>query len=536
MRQTIKQRLLLVLAGISLLTVIALLFLQIGIYEPIYHYDEGIIAYGAVRVLQGELPYRDFWTQYSPGQFYLVAGFFKFFGANIMVERWCDIIIRVLLALMFMAMSARLTNWKLALPTWVFAVLWLNFYVFFGYPIFPALTFALASIYTLLRGLTCRRFLCAAGILMGLCFIFRHDMAVYLCLSQMCGALIVILHKRGAPNSFIKHIISISKGMLPYFTGAALIILPVSIYFLVNVPLGELANQLLIFPLVEFPKVRGLPYPHLKCSLDMIPFYAPWLIYAAALSIAIMIMIRKQKDDDDLLRASGIVMVAIFGLCGFNQIRIRADIIHTVQFFLVSLILLPVLFQEWRWKRTASARGIAVAAIIIGIIISYNPMKKFRKSMRLNDTARLTLMNEGPTTTLSRSHALLLHPEESRVALEMQRLTRPDEYIYIGLDQHDKIFINDVLLYFLMVRNCPTRYHELHPGLVNTLPVQREMISDLEKHKPPYVVTTKKFSGIIEPNDSAKSTNVKLLDNYLSQKYYYINTIGEYKIYKRSGS
>ena len=534
--QTSKQRLLVVLAGISLLTSISLLYSQVGIYAPIYHYDEGIIAYGAVRVMQGELPYRDFWTQYSPGQFYLVAGFFKFFGANIMVERWGDSIIRALLALMLMALSAQLTHWKFALPTWVFAVLWLNSYTYFGYPIFPALLFAVASICTLLRGFTSRRFLCASGILMGLCFLFRHDMAVYLCIAQMFGALLIMVHKRVEPNAFGKHTISIIKGVLPYICGATLVILPISAYFMLHVPLGELANQLLIFPLIEFPKVRGLPYPRLACSLDMLPFYAPWLIYAAALSVAILIMIRQQKNDADVLRASGIVMVAAFGLCGFNQMRVRSDLIHTVQFFLMSLILLPVLFREWRCKSTASARGIVVAAIIIGIIVISNPMKEFLHSLRAPGNVRLTSLHEAQTTTLPRSHDLLALPEESSVALEIRSLTAPDEYVYIGLNQHDKIFINDVMLYFLMDRKCPTRYQELHPGLANTEPVQREMIADLEKHKPRYMVTTDKFDGVVEANDSAKSTHVKLLDTYLSKQYYYIKTIGAYMIYKRNGS
>ncbi len=36
-------------------------------------YDSGIILTGGMRILNGELPYRDFFTMYAPGQFYIDA-------------------------------------------------------------------------------------------------------------------------------------------------------------------------------------------------------------------------------------------------------------------------------------------------------------------------------------------------------------------------------------------------------------------------------------------------------------------------------
>ncbi len=50
-------------------------------------YDEGLSLYGALRVFHGRLPYRDFWTNYGPGEFYLLAGCFRFFGIYAMWGR-----------------------------------------------------------------------------------------------------------------------------------------------------------------------------------------------------------------------------------------------------------------------------------------------------------------------------------------------------------------------------------------------------------------------------------------------------------------
>jgi hypothetical protein len=49
--------------------------------------DEGIVLAGAERILRGELPYRDFFSFYTPGSFYLVALLFRVFGDSLTVAR-----------------------------------------------------------------------------------------------------------------------------------------------------------------------------------------------------------------------------------------------------------------------------------------------------------------------------------------------------------------------------------------------------------------------------------------------------------------
>lgn len=49
--------------------------------------DEGIVLAGAERILHGEVPYRDFFSFYTPGSFYLVALLFRVFGDSLTVGR-----------------------------------------------------------------------------------------------------------------------------------------------------------------------------------------------------------------------------------------------------------------------------------------------------------------------------------------------------------------------------------------------------------------------------------------------------------------
>ena len=71
----------------ALIFVVSLLYLLLFRRHSAVDPDEGIVLQGADRVLRGEVPYRDFFSFYTPGSFYLVAGLFKLFGNSFVVAR-----------------------------------------------------------------------------------------------------------------------------------------------------------------------------------------------------------------------------------------------------------------------------------------------------------------------------------------------------------------------------------------------------------------------------------------------------------------
>jgi 4-amino-4-deoxy-L-arabinose transferase-like glycosyltransferase len=71
-----------VVVAFVLATAYLLLFRRIGLVP-----DEGTILQGAQRVLDGQVPYRDFFSLYTPGSFYFLALLFKIFGDSIIVAR-----------------------------------------------------------------------------------------------------------------------------------------------------------------------------------------------------------------------------------------------------------------------------------------------------------------------------------------------------------------------------------------------------------------------------------------------------------------
>lgn len=70
---------------------------------PYYHIppsstDEGMIASGAERILRGQIPYRDFFSELGPGSFYLQAAIFHFEGISVSAMRLTAWVLGVILS------------------------------------------------------------------------------------------------------------------------------------------------------------------------------------------------------------------------------------------------------------------------------------------------------------------------------------------------------------------------------------------------------------------------------------------------------
>lgn len=73
---------------------IAMLALILTMNRTVGVYDEGLILAGAARVVAGDHIHRDFYANYGPAQFHLLATLFSLFGSGVLTERLADIIIR----------------------------------------------------------------------------------------------------------------------------------------------------------------------------------------------------------------------------------------------------------------------------------------------------------------------------------------------------------------------------------------------------------------------------------------------------------
>ncbi len=519
---------------------LAILYLQPGLGRWLNIYDEGLMVYGAVRVMDGQLPYRDFWGMYSPGQFYVLAGLFRLFGPSIMVERWWDVIVRATLACGVFFLAWRLSSWLAAVLVWLLTLVWLEYFGFFGYPIFTGLLFIFLSCLALTEGLRAaaegrpdRRALALAGGLVGVAAWFRHDLAVY----AVAGAALVLFtqglsrpaQQWAGSASIARRVVAAVRRLIPYAFGLAISVGPVAVLLLLSVPVNELLHQLLIFPLTVFPRMRQLPYPPLEPA--NLPFYFPFMAYfAVALVIALAVwqLRRAGPDAARALRdvrwrvwAAGAIM--LFGLFGFNQANIRSDLIHIPQFFLPAVALLAPLMAGFRPLLKEYNYAFAAPAVTIMLLLAFPALSNYLSAST----------QPPPTHDVARAQGAPVDPNQLRAIQFIRQATTPADTIYSGVGRHDRIFVNDVMFYFLVERHSATRYHELHPGQATTLPVQEEIVADLERNQTRYIVLSDMFNEVCEPNDSCESTGVTLLDDYIRYHYSTVAQYGAYRVLSR---
>lgn len=138
-------------------------------------HDEGFLAQSAERVLEGELPHRDFDELYTGGLSYLHAAAFRLFGVRLLSPRWTLLIFAAAFAAAVWAIARRVAG-----PVAAGAVLWLA--VAWSLPIYFAalpswynLFFAVFGALAVLRYLETdvRRWLFVAGLCGGLSFLIK---------------------------------------------------------------------------------------------------------------------------------------------------------------------------------------------------------------------------------------------------------------------------------------------------------------------------------------------------------------------------
>ncbi|MBV9812950.1 MAG: hypothetical protein JO326_09360 [Acetobacteraceae bacterium] len=133
------------------------------------------------------------------------------------------------------------------------------------------------------------------------------------------------------------------------------------------------------------------------------------------------------------------------------------------------------------------------------------------------------------------SRAALLQYPYAPLALYLARHSRPDERILVGLDRTDRIFINAMALYWAADRLPASAWSHYDPGLQTRADIQDRMIADLRDRDVRWVVRDGTYRLTREPNKSAISSGVNLLDDYIDRNYRPVAAAGAARIWLRAG-
>ncbi|MBI4698274.1 MAG: hypothetical protein HY758_05035 [Nitrospirae bacterium] len=483
---------------------------------PLGPLDEAFILVGADKILNGQIPHKDFSSEYPPGQISTLAVLFKFFGVTVMIERVYDLIIRSFLSLSVFLMIRFLASNGTALAGWVMSLIWLQHSSLPAYPVYPSVLFIFISIYFLLLHMKEQKdyYVFLSALLIVLSILFRHDLGGYAAVSI---TIVLISRRIAGVQSWTPLII--------FIAGVVLAGLPVIIYFFMNSALGYLYNDLILLPL-SMAKYQVFPYPSL--SKWNLPFYVfPFVVLTGAVSSIFMII--RKKDDTT---AYAILIISLIGTLFLNQARWRSDIPHLIPVALTGILLAPILLFALTKRLSLNTwpfRVVFALFIIFFGITLYSPITLIKR--------RLSIPNDYIVKNVNPDYERVKHlgiREDIRDTVEfIKKNTSKNDYIYVGVINHDKFNFNEPIIYFLSERDSASRYYILNTGFQTTAEVQEEMVNEFKRRPPRLALLLTRFRD--EPNASRIDTKADILDNYISSNYELRETYGIYEIWmKRS--
>lgn len=215
--------------------------------------DEGAIVYGAHRVAQGEVPYRDFFEVYGPGSFYWLGGWFRIFGESWLALRLHLVLTGAAVSVLIYCLTLRVYRGRFeALPCGLFTVA--------GIPLWPASShhwdatlFALAAVATFVQWqLTGRsKWLSLTGVLAAIttCVIQQKGAALLIA----AGILLIAYRRRAGVSQLMRRILQL-------LTAYAAVLILVGLFFLRAGALGTLLHTTIVWPVMQYQAVNRLPY------------------------------------------------------------------------------------------------------------------------------------------------------------------------------------------------------------------------------------------------------------------------------------
>ena len=509
----------------------------------------GVPSVGAERVLAGDLPYRDFWTMYAPGHFYLLAFVYRLFGTTYLVE--------TVAATVFCATTTCLCYWLarnlgskrlLALGcAAVFLAATYNKGYHKNLGSYPTASFFL------LLGLNClalyyktgrRNWLLGAGLAAGAIVIFKHDVGAYTGIAAVIGLLSFYIVQRWRTNTR-EPLGSLALKIVLYSAAAAAIVFPVLAYFS-WLAWPDMVRNLVTFPLGDFPFSRPEAYPSLlplnlldASRIQTVENFCRYLMFALPFLwfllgiVTIGLAIQKRRPEIAALATTFCVAYAFHYSAAHVQINT-----HIISMSVYGSLLGALFWQfaktDYNVQPTRVRRLLAVGIAMVWLLsLAAAPLYK-RWVARNKPIVELTLPKVA---------GVKLPAEDARNLtnlVEFVNATIPsDQPIFIGVHRHDIVIFGDVMAYFILNRRSATRYQELHPAITDTAPIQREIINDLERQKLPLLVLKQMFPDDVL--DAVKRDFLKNLpnigatelDHYIREHYVEVRRFGLSQVWLR---
>jgi hypothetical protein len=508
-----KEKLLYFFKQPTFLIIVGYLYLIATMNIGFTPYDSGIALTGGFRILNGELPYKDFFTIYAPGQFYLNA-LIQLISSEILFLRLVMSLFQLGILILIYKTSNLLFKKNYYIYSILLASFWLGGFDMWNRAIIVALFFNLLLVYNIVKSninQEKQNYLLNA-IYLSIIIFFRHDVGGITFIIYVLYNLYNIFNKKELKEIF-GFVLKSILGFIP------LIIFIV--YLLTKVKYSIILEHLVTIPREVFPLYRSLPFPNpfdysgftrlIKDIFLSSAFYLPVI----TLFITVIYYFKNKTTSKE------IVIYSLFILPMINQMIVRSELEHSLPAVVMSSVIIFYLLDN--------LLKIKNLLLIIFLLMLPNMIANKYKIFS-------SVYPDYSISKLERINNIVL-PIDYNKNIEnavnyINENTAPNSKIYVGLSNHDKVLSNEAAFYYLVQRMPSTYYHELHPGVTTTLEGQQKIYYSLEIQRVIYLVLFDN-EDFESTNMSSKSSEVFYLDDKIKDYFKLETAFGNIKIYKR---
>ncbi len=486
--------------------------------------DEGYLLDPVTRVLNGQVPYRDFFHQYPPGRFYLFAFLFKIFEPGILLTRvvWITVITSSLV-LMYLLGRKLMSRGYALIPPLLYLLApgpWQkSLFVFF----ILLNTLIAASLAT---GRYSKKRVVWIGFLTGFTFLFRQDVGVYAFIVYTASLLL----SDSSPKDGVRALVLLGAGALVPVLGAAA-------FFLSKGALIDFISQVL-FAGAEGARKNSLPFPPLfpllprsLADLFEIPsrlaFYLPPVIMVITATYAVAgIRIRGRLDQTRKI----LLVLVVMSFLAFRLNLLRTHVLHLFQVVPIPSILF--VFLTYRFINRLDRAGDRLLVILsrltfAGLILSSGLFLLKLGHFPFPNSIMVRIRQDTPVKVGKD----ILYLNKFRA----DNLSRLTDYVKTTVREGEPILcIPDIpILYFMTGRQNPTRYELFRPGRFKDESSQIESIRALEEAPVKLVVFN------LEQIDDGRprrrlSGHAPLIADYLVRNFVPTARFGSFQVLERS--
>ena len=508
--------------------------------------DEGSQAAQALRILQGDLIYRDFFTVVTPGSYYTVAWLFQLFGTELIVMRWAALAMGLGILLATLIVARHLMCWPFAAAAALMTTVWGWFLVTPNLYSWEAALFSLIALACYLRGVGSAHapWIVFAGVATGLAALMKQNVGVYTATALLLTIwLSRVVDSGGDVRGRVRRTARFVAGM-------CLPIVP-TLWLLILAGAGPyLYESWVYYPLVLYPGRFSLPYPSfypvlpemdLSTLLDVIPamaqgsipepavyevwtklvLYLPVLVYPFALvSIGVLAFrFHRRGRVEAGHQAHALLAVSLTGLLTLLQAWPRADVTHILFGMQATFVVFGYLsFCAWRGLTTLPGPRLALTGVALLVTLAPQILFLWNGYRR----TEWEYSNYNVALRIDRARGILAS------GIEAQRIDLITRYIVAHTAPEEPVFVVPWAagFYFLTNRSNPTRTDFMLFEDPESYPC---VIARLDHNPPKYVI----YGYVWDVDGKRFRDYARPLDEYIRSRYVIEDSVDGYEVWRR---